>query len=166
MTTFVMNLVLNITSSLAKEWTERLGQQLLKAIAGVCPELLTNYNAPLAIMIHDYVFAREMNELELKNLIICETKKNRSFKQKHLPILFLTLKGARLTVLEENMVSPKEFDKYMLEKQAIVQKMIDKRLHEKELKNTDETATADDRDTYKGPEKTLHNDTKEGNENN
>ena len=131
MATTVMTSFDSITATLAGGWADRLGQQLFKAIAGVCPELLTNYNNKLASMIHNYAFAREPNEFGLQKLIKKEIRKNNSCKKEHLEILFLTLKGARIIVMEENFVSPMEFDNYMLEKQRVVREMMAQRIEER-----------------------------------
>ena len=108
------------------KWIAILGEQLTKAIKGICPELI-NDNEYLQVLIHDYVFAQDKNQQELENLLREETESILSFDTRNFNILRLTIKGARMIVADNNMVMPKEFDKFMLQRQAAVKQMIKER---------------------------------------
>ncbi len=114
-----------------------LGRELVKTLECYCPVLIL-FSSQLLQTIHEYVFANGSPE-KLKYELTRATKQMETFQEEYLEILLLSLEGARMIVIENKLVAPKEFDKYMIAKQFKVRKKVN--IHQNRRKETLEDKT-------------------------
>lgn len=113
-----------------------LGKELTKTLGTFCPELLF-HSIDLLNEIHDYVFARENNQEYIESRLSEITGGITTFNQENLEFLLLAVKGTKMMVEENNLISATEYDEYILEKQLRVKGMIDARLRDKASEKRD-----------------------------
>lgn len=111
-----------ISKTMSKRFiSQKLGKALTQTIESFDLQLLY-ISKKLLQIIHDYVFADESHETLTK--AITRAAKTIELEEENLEILLLALQGARMIVQENNFVSPKQFDRYMLAKKFKVKEQV------------------------------------------